>query len=220
VLTLKVLTIILVGIIILAALAGNIMSIVEQPDYKLIKSKENIEVRDYPPMIVAEVKVSGERKEAIREGFKLLADYNFGNNTSHKKMDMTAPVTSELSEKLSMTAPVTQEQEMGKWKVKFVMPKKYRLETLPKPKFENVVLLQIPAKCFAVIRFSGLVDDESIKLHTEQLKAYILAEKLKPIGGTVLAFYNPPWTLPFLRRNEIMIEVDPAIDSKSIESHL
>jgi hypothetical protein len=88
-----------VGIIILAALTGNIMSNVEQPDYKLITSEENIEIRDYSPMILAEVEVSGERKQAIREGFKILADYIFGNNTSNIKMEMTAPVTNELSKK-------------------------------------------------------------------------------------------------------------------------
>lgn len=195
------------------------MSNVEQPDYKVVTSEENIEIRDYPPMILAQVEVSGERKQAIREGFKILADYIFGNNTSNKKMEMTAPVTNERSEKMAMTAPVLQEQEMDKWKVRFVMPKKYSLETLPKPNSKEVILIPLPARRFAVIRFSGLADDETIKQHTDELKAYIVAEKLNPIGGTVLAFYNPPWTIPFLRRNEVMIEVDSTIDSKFIETH-
>lgn len=204
----KILIVILVVIIILAALAGNIMSNVEQPDYKLMTSKENIEIRDYPPMILAEVEVYGERKPAISKGFKILADYIFGNNISNKKMEMTAPVTNELSEKMAMTAPVIQEQHMGKWKIRFVMPKKYSFETLPKPNSKEVTLIPFPARRFAVIRFSGLADDESIKQHKEELEAYILAEKLKPIGGPILAFYNPPWTLPFLRRNEVMIEIE------------
>lgn len=197
----------LVGIVILAALAGNIMSIVEQPEYTLVSSKGDIEIRDYAPMILAEVEVSGERKEAISEGFKVLADYIFGNNTSNLKVEMTAPVTNELSEKMSMTAPVMQEQHTDKWKVRFVMPKKYTLETLPRPNSKEVLLTQLPARRFAVVRFSGLADDESIKQHTQQLETYILAEKLKPMGRAVLAFYNPPWTLPFLRRNEVMIEI-------------
>lgn len=204
------------GIIILAALAGNIMSNVEQPDYKVVTSEENIEIRDYPPMILAEVEVSGERKQAIREGFKILADYIFGNNTSNKKMEMTAPVTNELSEKMAMTAPVLQEQHMDKWKVRFIMPKKYSFETLPKPNSKDVILIPLPARRFAVIRFSGLADNEIIKLHTDELEAYIVAKKLNPIGRTVLAFYNPPWTIPFLRRNEVMIEVDSTIDSKFV----
>jgi hypothetical protein len=198
----------LVVIVICAALAGNIMSNVEQMDYKLVSQKGDIEIRNYPPVILAEVEVSGERRQAIREGFKILADYIFGNNTSNKKMEMTAPVTNELSEKMAMTAPVIQEQHMGKWKVRFVMPKKYSFETLPKPNSKDVTLIQLPARRFAVIRFSGLADDENILQHTKQLEAYILAEKLKPLGGTVLAFYNPPWTLPFLRRNEVMIEIE------------
>lgn len=182
------------GIIILGGLAGKIMSNVEQPDYKVVTSEKNIEIRDYSPMILAEVEVFGERKQAIRKGFKILADYIFGNNTSNKKMAMTAPVLQAL--------------HMDKWKIRFVMPKKYTLETLPKPNSKEVMLIPFPARRFAVIRFSGLADNESIKLHTDELEAYIVAEKLNPIGGTILAFYNPPWTIPFLRRNEVMIEVD------------
>lgn len=200
----KILIIFFVGIVILAALLGNIMSIVENPDYKVITSHDNIEIRDYAPMILAEVEVSGERKPAIREGFKVLADYIFGNNISNK----TASVTNELSEKMAMTAPVTQEQHRDKWKVRFVMPKKYSLETLPKPKSKEVVLISLPARRFVVIRFSGLTDDANIQQHKEELNAYILAEKLKTVGEPIFAFYNPPWTLPFLRRNEVMIEID------------
>ena len=188
-------------------LAGEIMGNAEQPDYKVIKSKGKIEIRDYPSIILAEVEVFGERKQAIREGFKILADYIFGNNISSQKMEMKTQVVSEISEKINMTAPVMQEQDGDKWKVRFVMPKKYSLETLPKPNSKEVVLIQLAAKRFAVIRFSGLADDENIQRYTDELKGYILAENLKPIGGVLLAFYNPPWTLPFLRRNEVMIEI-------------
>lgn len=182
------------GIIILAALAGNIMSNVEQPNYKPIKLDGNIEIRDYPPMILAEVEVSGERKEAIREGFKILADYIFGNNTSNIK--------------IAMTAPVMQQQYMdNKWKVRFVMPEKYNFETLPKPNSKRVILNSMPARRFVAIRFSGRADDKNINLHTKQLEAYVLEEKLNPLGNAILAFYNPPWTLPFLRRNEVIIEI-------------
>lgn len=120
---------------------------------------------------------------------------------------MTAPVTNEIGEKMAMTAPVIQEQHKDKWKVRFVMPKKYSLKTLPKPNPKDVVLISLSARRFAVIRFSGLADDENIKQHIEELEAYIVAEKLKPIERTVLAFYNLPWTIPFLSRNEVMIEI-------------
>ena len=174
---LKLFIVIVVVLIILAALAGNIMSHVEQPDYKLVRSNENIEIREYSSMILAEVEVSGERKQAIREGFKILADYIFGNNTSNIKMEMTAPFTNQVSEKMAMTAPVMQEQHGDKWNVRFVMPKKYSIETLPKPNSKDVNLIPLPSRRFAVIRFSGLPDDETIKQHTEQLEAYIFAQK-------------------------------------------
>ena len=106
-----------------------------------------------------------------------------------------------------MTAPVIQEKHMDKWKVRFIMPQKYSFQTLPKPNSKYIRLLVVPAKRFAVIRFSGTAQDENIKQHTDKLKEYILSEKWESIGGSVLAFYNPPWTLPFLRRNEIMIEI-------------
>lgn len=183
--------------------AVNIMNHVEQPNYKLVQAEKNIEIRDYSPMILAEVEVPGERQQSIREGFRILADYIFGNNTSEK-----APDTNESSEKMSMTAPVIQEQSMGKWKVRFVMPKKYSIETIPKPNSKEVALVALPSKRFAVIRFSGVADDENIRQHTDELKTYLAVRKLKPIGGSIMAFYNPPWTLPLLRRNEVMIEIE------------
>lgn len=195
------------------------MSNVEEPDYKLVATYGNIEIRDYVPMILAEVETSGERKQAISNGFKILADYIFGNNTSKTKMEMTKPVANELSEKMAMTAPVTQEKHLDRWKVRFVMPKKYSIETLPKPNSKDVILIPLPARRFAVIQFSGLADNETIKLHTDKLEAFITAQKLKTIGGTVLAFYNPPWTPSFLRRNEVMIELDSTVGSKFFEIH-
>lgn len=185
------------------------MSNTEQPDYKLIISEGKIEIRDYPPMIFAETKVTGQRKEAMRGGFKILADYIFGNNTSAKKIKKKTPLISELSEKIAMTAPVMQEKYRNSWKVKFIMPKKYSLATLPKPNSKKIRLFKSRAKRFAVIRFSGFASDKNIKRHKEELRDYILAEKRLPTGGFFLAFYNPPWTLPFLRRNEIMIEIKP-----------
>lgn len=209
------------GIIILSTIVGNIMSHVEQPEYTQVTMDGNIEIRDYPPIILAEVEICGQRKQAISEGFRILADYIFGNNTSTKKMDMTVPQPIEEGEKMAMTAPVLQQQHMDKWKVKFVMPKKYSLESLPRPNSKDIILIQMPATRFVVIRFAGVADDESIKLHTAQLEAYILAKKMKPIGQPIFGFYNRPSTLPFLRRNEVMIEIEDVstIHSKFMETH-
>ena len=193
--------------ILLACLSGTIMSQVEQPKYTVLESQGEIEVRQYAPMIVAEVEVRGERMKALNQGFRLIADYIFGNNLSSKKVAMTAPVTQELGEKIAMTAPVTQHGTGNSWKVRFVMPEDYTLDTLPKPKNKDVRLISIPAKKVVVIRFSGYNTDKNINTHREALMKYIEDQHLSVVGQPTTAFYNPPWTLPFLRRNEIMVEL-------------
>jgi hypothetical protein len=198
-----VLTVLLLG----AALLGPIMSTVEQPKYTLAESSGNIEIRDYAPMIAAETEVTGERREAIGDGFRIIADYIFGNNTASKKVAMTAPITQQGSKKIAMTAPVTQQGFGKKWRVAFIMPSKYTMDTLPKPNNPAVELKKIPAKRFAVIRFSGMGGQGSLDRHTEELEAFLQAKTLKPLSPPTYAFYNPPWTLPFMRRNEVLIEV-------------
>ncbi len=200
--------IILAGVLVLGAtLAGPIMSNVEQPKYKVISADKNIEIRDYPPMIVAEADVAGERDKAISQGFRTIADYIFGNNLSSKKVAMTAPVTQQASEKIAMTAPVTQQGDGKTWQVRFIMPASYTMDTLPKPKNPSIKLKEIEGKRLAVIHFSGMAGQDSLKRHTEELSAYLRAKNLSSLSEPTYAFYNPPWTLPFLRRNEVMIEL-------------
>lgn len=197
------------GILAVGALAwGPLVSNVEQAKYELVESQDNIEIRNYPPMIVAEVEVSGERKEAINKGFRLIADYIFGNNTTKENVAMTSPVIQETSQKIAMTSPVTQEGTEGKWMVRFVMPASYTIDNLPKPNNDHVKLKNIPNKYFAAIRFSGLAGEESLQENTDLLNEFIKEKNLKAISAETYAFYNPPWTLPILRRNEVMIEIE------------
>ena len=186
---------------------GPIVSNVEQAKYKVIGSGGPIEIRDYAPMIVAEAEVAGTRDEAINQGFRLIADYIFGNNTAQKKVAMTAPVMQQPNEKISMTAPVTQQADGSLWKVRFVMPESYNLQTLPVPNNAAVKLKEVPGKRFAVIRFSGLAGEESLGTHTNELEAYIKSNNMQALSKPTYAFFNPPWTLPFLRRNEVMVEI-------------
>ena len=109
-----------------------------------------------------------------------------------------------------MTAPVIQEGNGKLWKVRFIMPSQYTLDTLPKPNNASVKIVQLPARRFAVIRFSGVPDNEDLKERTEQLIDWLKKQNLKTMGEPVYAFYNPPWTLPFFRRNEVMIEISAA----------
>jgi len=185
----------LTGIVILAAvLWGPLMSNVEQAKYDVIETHGSIEIREYTPMIVAEVSVSGDREKAISDGFRMIADYIFGNNIS--------------SQKVAMTAPVTQQGSKADWVVRFVMPSGYTMQMLPKANNPEVSLKEITGKRFAVIRFSGLAKSKSLEKHTKELKAFIQAQNLLAVSKATYAFFNPPWTLPFLRRNEVMIEVN------------
>jgi len=169
------------------------MSKTEQISYRVVESSGNIELRDYPSMIIAETQVTGDRKQAIQSGFRTIAGYIFGGNQS--------------SEKIAMTAPVLQGVTGDQWSVRFVMPSGKLMTNLPKPDDPKVKLSELPAGRFAVIRFSGTASDESIKRNTQQLQDFIKSRQLDSIGFPVYAFYNPPWTLPFLRRNEVMMKV-------------
>jgi hypothetical protein len=192
---------------------SNTAMATEEPKFTLLEKDQSFELRLYEPKILAEVVVNGTMREASSKGFKLIADFIFGNNiaTSGKseKISMTAPVLIEPhAEKISMTAPVNVEQSGAGWKVNFVMPSQYSLETLPKPNNPLVKIKPIPAKKFAVIQFSGLVDEEKMAKKVTDLEQWISTKQLKVLGNAELAIYNPPWTLPFLRRNEVMIEVE------------
>lgn len=201
--SLGVLAVCLLGV----ALWGPIVSNVERPKYTVIETTKNIEIRDYAPMIVAEAEVSGDRREAIGKGFRIIADYIFGNNTAVQKVPTTAPATQQRSEKIAMTAPVTQQGVGENWRVRFVMPSSYSMDTLPTPNNPAIKLKQIPTKLFAVIRFSGRGGKDSLRRYTNELNEFINAKNLSPLSPPTYAFYNPPWTLPFLRRNEVLVEV-------------
>lgn len=183
------------------------MAEIEIPSYKVIQSSKSIEIREYAPLIQAEVTVEGERGKAINAGFRLLADYIFGNNVSSKAIAMTAPVSQQRSEKIAMAAPVTQTKEGSVWKVQFTMPSSYTLETLPKPNNPEVKIISKPASRVIAIKFTGFWSEGSLKKHLAQLETFIRDNNLKIVGDPTYAFYNPPWTLPFLRRNEIIYAI-------------
>jgi DNA gyrase inhibitor GyrI len=190
-----------------AAIWAPIVSNVEPARYQIVDLNDNTEIREYPSAIVAETEVSGERNEAISQGFRTIADYIFGNNTSAQKVAMTAPVTQQRVGELAMAAPVTQQGDGLTWRVRFFMPAGLTIETLPRPNNPNVKLKELSGKRFAVIRFSGVASQESLKLHTEELNRFVRGKHLNALSSPAYAFYNPPWTLPFLRRNEVMVEI-------------
>lgn len=179
----------------------------EEPPYTSILTEGSFEIREYPSLIAAEVTVTGPRSEAINAGFRLLAAYIFGGNTTRQSIAMTSPVTQtpKENEKIAMTAPVTQSGDELGWTVRFIMPKGYTLNTLPIPNDPKVKLVALEPTRVAVVKFSGLAKEPDIIEHTRQLKKFMLEKKLVAAGSETLARYDPPWTLWFLRRNELMI---------------
>lgn len=164
-----------------------------QPKYRLIKSDNGIEIREYPELIVAEVKVSGERYASINQGFRLLAGFIFGKN--------------KRKQSIAMTAPVRQEKSKDGWIIRFIMPAEFSMSSLPAPDNQAISFSQMKSKKYIVIRFSGFNSDKNIQSHTKTLLDYINKNHINTVGEPIMAFYNPPWILPFLRRNEIMIEM-------------
>lgn len=196
--------------ILIFGLLGSSAMAVEEPAFKTVLQEGAFEIRDYPSLVVAEVTVSGEQKEAANKGFRLLAAYIFGGNKRRQSIAMTAPVAqAPSSEKIAMTAPVTQIANAGNWIVRFTMPRAYTLDTLPEPNDPKVQLRRLPAERVAVLRFSGLAGKDDVDAKTAELVALTKAHHLRTIGPASLAQYNPPWTLWFMRRNEVMIPVEP-----------
>lgn len=195
----------------------------EEPNYTILSKTENFELRRYESQLVAQTWVSGDQDVASRVGFKILADYIFGNNTApsgeSSKISMTAPVAMQFevkqsttkkndsneSQKIAMTAPVNMQQNDGKWRVQFTMPSQYTMQTLPKPNNPDITIIEVAPQTYGVIKFSGLAGAEKVAEKTAELQSWMQTQKLTVTGTPELARYNPPWTLPFMRRNEIMI---------------
>jgi hypothetical protein len=180
---------------------------VEEPAFKVVRREAGFETRDYASVVTAETTVSGDAVKARNAGFMPLADYIFAKDRKGGKIAMTAPVTQAPREKIAMTAPVSQKASANGWTVAFTMPAGYTLATLPKPADPSVRLVEHPARRMAVVKFSGLAGAERMDAKRAELLKDVAEAGLKPVGDPVFAFYDPPWTLPFLRRNEVMVEV-------------
>jgi len=185
---------------------------VEEPPFHAVLTDGDFEVRDYPAAVVAEVTVAGDQNTASSRGFRLLAAYIFGGNHRRESIAMTAPVALKpAGETIPMTAPVSQTREGPNqtWVVRFTMPHAYTLASLPRPNDPQVQLRELPPSRQAVLRFSGWALEGAVKARTDELLAKASAHHLKIIGPVTLAQYDPPWTLWFLRRNEVMAPVAP-----------
>lgn len=202
----------------IALIPGGDSMAIEEPAYDIVQQGPVFELRRYRPHLVAETQVSGGFDEVGGKAFRILADYIFGNNRTSEKIAMTAPVSqrpatdSEGAQgmRIEMTAPVAQralDPELGTYVISFVMPSRFRLETLPRPNDSRVKLREEPARLMAALRYSGGWAEGRYREQETRLLAAVRTAGLTPIGEPIYARYNPPFSLPFLRRNEVLVEV-------------
>ena len=180
----------------------------EEGKYAVITKDGDFELRQYEPHLVAETLVEGDFDKVGNEGFRRLFKYISGENQKKQTIAMTAPVSQgAASEKIAMTAPVNQEQTGNQWRIAFLMPAQYTMETLPEPLDPKVLLKEIPPRRMAAITYSGTWSKRRYEEKKSLLEVFIKKQGLKSIGEPVFARYNPPFMPWFLRRNEVLIPV-------------
>jgi len=182
-----------------------------EPDFTVERRLGGVEIRQYGPRIAAETTIDADEEKARSEGFRRLAGYIFGGNTTKTKIAMTAPVSQQQSEKIAMTAPVAaQRADSGEWVIRFFMPAEHSMDTLPTPKDDRVRLVKVPAERVAVLRFSGTASLEALATRTDELLNTLRTNDIKTKSTPFSWFYDPPWTLPFRRRNEVVVSLGKA----------
>jgi hypothetical protein len=201
------------AIVLSSVLGANLTMAVEEPKFETVLKDEAFEIRRYPPLVVATTQVPGDMDAASNRGFRTIADYIFGNNVAtpagaSAKIAMTAPVTLMPVPPATPAAnTVASDMAAEQWQVEFVMPGQYRLDTLPRPKNEAVTLRELPARTTAVLSYSWLNSETKVQQKIDELRAWMKARQLEPLGAPRLARYDPPWTPPMWRRNEIQIDI-------------
>jgi hypothetical protein len=184
---------------------------IESPKYQTVYKDKKFEIREYEEYILAEVEIDGDFGSALQKGFRVLADYIFGGNTSKAHIDMTVPVTEQTvsSEKIDMTAPVTSSpmEEGRKYRIAFTMPSKYSLENLPEPVNKTISFRKVSKYKVAALRFSGNLNGKLATRKAKELETWLDENKYSKKGDFFFAQYNPPWIPGFFRRNEVLAEV-------------
>jgi hypothetical protein len=186
----------------------------DEPDYVVEQRIGPLEIRRYLPQVAARTQLDVTSFDrALDEGFRRLAGYIFGGNRAREKLAMTSPVTSRTSgkdrkgEKLAMTVPVITSSETEGHEVSFVMPPGRTRDSLPQPTDDRVELVELPARRVAVMRYRGRYRDAVVDEHKRELERRVEEANLAARGAPMFAGFDPPWTLPLLRRNELWLEL-------------
>jgi hypothetical protein len=205
--------VLIVGALALAGVVyvGASLTGLEQPSYRVVYEADGIEYRQYDSYLVSETVIDrvGSYQAAGNEGFRRLFRYITGGNTANSKIAMTVPVAQTApSEKIAMTVPVQQTESAEGWRVAFMLPTEYTLETAPQPTDSRVSIREVPGRLTAVLRYSGRWNERNYAEKQAELLAGLGKAEVRPVGEVESAFYNGPFTPPFLRRNEVLVEVD------------
>lgn len=200
---------IVLAIIIVWSVWGYFSARVESTQYSVLESKKKYEIRLYPEHIVAQTTVTGSYRDAMSQGFRIIASYIFGGNTKKESIAMTAPVTEKAaqSESIAMTTPVVATLGGESRTIAFGMPRSYTIDTLPIPNDSRVQIVTVPEKKMAVIRFSWMRSTSRIESKKSELLDLLKKDGVKVVGEIQYAGYNAPWTPPWMMRNEVMVEV-------------
>lgn len=184
----------------------------EEPDYEIEDKLGPLEIRRYFPQITAHTHVDVPSYDAaLQQGFRRLANYIFGDNFNGEKIAMTTPVQQRAAghEKLEMTSPVITSHGRGGYEMSFVMPSGRALDSLPTPNDSAVELGEVPERRVAVLSFRGRHRGAVVEQHERELMDLVKAAGLVATSTPMFAGFDPPTTLPFLRRNEVWVEVAP-----------
>ena len=201
-----------ITLVIFAGYCGYVLwaNSAQKVPYAVAQKWDNkMELRTYPPLVMAEVRMDKDFKTSGNEAFRLLFDYISGENTGTSEIAMTAPVVqTQENLKIEMTSPVLQSKPTnGAWVVAFILPSEYTLETAPQPANPIVELRQTEPHETAAIRFSGSWSKKHFDKKAAQLAETLETKGIKFKPTPIIARYNPPFTPPFLRRNEVMYEL-------------
>lgn len=185
---------------------------VEEAPYELVRKDKQFEIREYAPLLVAETRVKADFKKAGSQAFRKLFKYITGENEASEKIAMTSPVISDKQdassgENIAMTAPVTSQKNGDEWRYRFVLPKSYTLDNAPRPTNPDVMLVEVPKKTVATLRYAGRATAKAQKKNAEALDTWVEAQGLNAESQPRWAGYNAPWTLPWFRRNEVLIDI-------------
>ncbi len=183
----------------------------EGPRYAVLHRSGNVEYRQYEPALLAETVIEGSPSfdAAGNEGFRRLFRYIAGGNTSRSRIAMTVPVSqARQGEKIAMTVPVRQAVADNGWRVAFMLPGTYTLDTAPVPADPRVRVIPMPGKLLAVLRYPGRWTESNYVTHRDELLANLAKAGIRTVGEPVLSRYNGPLSIPFLRRNEVSVEID------------